>query len=86
VTPSHDKATIRVAASCGRGSLELRVEDTGVGMSSAAETFGGTGIGLANVQTQLAVLYGRDASLTIERNEPSGVRAIVRLPGSVPSA
>jgi signal transduction histidine kinase len=80
VTPCPDPTKIAVVARTHAGTLELRVEDTGIGMSSATETFGGTGIGLANIRAQLSAVYGRVASLTIERNEPRGVRAIVLLP------
>lgn len=80
VTPCSDATTIAVVVRKQSGSLVLCVEDTGVGISSAAETFGGTGIGLANIRAQISALYAHQAALTIERNEPRGVRAIVRLP------
>ena len=85
VAPCSDQATIGVFARERNGLLEVRVEDTGVGISSSAETTGGTGIGLANIQAQLA-LYAQGASLSIERNEPRGVRAVVRLPVDWPDA
>lgn len=80
ITPSPDGGTITVSARRAGTELELRVEDTGVGMSMQDESFGGTGIGLANTRARLRALHGERASLTIDANTPHGVRAIVRLP------
>jgi two-component sensor histidine kinase len=57
--------------------LRLEIADTGGGFSTAAS---GTGIGLANIRERLQTLYGNRAELSLEANEPSGVRAILKLP------
>lgn len=80
ITPSPNGGTIVVSARRDGDSLELRVEDTGVGMSVPEASFGGTGIGLANTRARLRVLYGDRGSLALAANAPRGVRAIVRLP------
>lgn len=57
--------------------LRLEIADTGGGFSTAAS---GTGIGLANIRERLQTLYGNRATLSLEANQPSGVKAILRLP------
>ncbi len=69
VTVCNDPADMR--------NLRLEVADTGGGFSSAVS---GTGIGLANIRERLNTLYGDDASLTLEVNHPSGVKAILIIP------
>jgi two-component sensor histidine kinase len=58
-------------------SLRLEVADTGGGFSSAVS---GTGIGLVNIRERLSTLYRGRASLELEANQPSGVKAILILP------
>lgn len=70
--------TVTVDKDTGNGDrLRLDVTDTGGGFSSAAS---GTGIGLVNIRERLNTLYGDRASLELEANEPSGVKAILSLP------
>ena len=57
-------------------SLEAVVVDTGVGFSGSS----GTGIGLANIRARLQTLYGTAGSLALQSNQPSGVRASMRVP------
>lgn len=57
--------------------LRLEVADTGGGFSTAAS---GTGIGLANIRERLNTLYGERASLDLEANQSSGVKAILTIP------
>lgn len=80
ITPSRDGGTIVVAARRDGEVLELHVEDTGIGMSGAEASFGGTGIGLANTRARLRALYGSSGSLTIGPNAPRGVRTVIGLP------
>ena len=68
---------IHVAVAADAGCLRLQVADTGGGFSTAAS---GTGIGLANIRERLATLYGTKASLALEANQPSGVKAILIIP------
>ena len=76
----QDGGTIRVTASNDIDDarmLRLEVADTGGGFSNAAS---GTGIGLANIRERLQTLYGSRAALSLEANQPSGVKAILILP------
>jgi two-component sensor histidine kinase len=61
----------------GSGTLRLTVSDTGGGFSTAVT---GTGIGLANIRERLNNLYRGNASLELEANQPSGMKAILILP------
>ena len=72
-----DGGGIHVAVAAEAGCLCLEVADTGGGFSTAAS---GTGIGLANIRERLATLYGTKASLALEANQPSGVKAILTIP------
>lgn len=74
--PCCDQADVTVSAALEGGRLRLAVADTGVGMK--AET--GRGIGLINLRTRLAELYGDAGKLVIEENIPSGVRAMIEIP------
>ena len=58
------------------GELHVRVADTGVGFQAAS----GSGIGLANIRSRLAALYGQGASLQLESNQPTGVVAAITVP------
>jgi signal transduction histidine kinase len=78
----------------GRGTIELAVADTGIGMTpeqmgklfqefsqaeaSTAKTYGGTGLGLA-ITRKLARLMGGDVTVTSEHGK--GSVFTVRLPG-----
>jgi LytS/YehU family sensor histidine kinase len=74
--PSCDCSDVTVSASADGGKLRLTVADTGVGMK--AET--GGGIGLINLRTRLAEMYGDDGKLVVEQNTPSGVKASIEIP------
>ena len=58
-------------------NLRCEVADTGGGFSTAAS---GTGIGLANIRERLNTLYGKRARLSLEANQPSGVKAVLIIP------
>lgn len=64
--------------------MEVLVADDGLGFG-AADT-GGTGVGLANTRERLKMLYGSQAELVVEPNAPSGVRALIRVPMSIPES
>ena len=58
-------------------NLRCEVADTGGGFSTVAS---GTGIGLANIRERLNTLYGKRAHLSLEANQPSGVKAVLIIP------
>ncbi len=63
--------------------IEITVADDGLGLAADSGTQG-SGIGLANTRERLRMLYGDAASLVVEPNLPSGVRAVLRVPEDVP--
>ena len=82
IAPAPAGGAIRVAARSLDGSLEVVVEDTGVGFS----TSGGSGIGIANVRSRLRTLYGDAGRLMLHARSPHGVRAVMHLPLLHPAA
>jgi signal transduction histidine kinase len=78
LAPSPRGGRLEISAKVYADTLEISVADTGVGLRP--EVQGGSGIGLYNVRTRLATLHGHRASLRIQANRPTGVRATIRLP------
>jgi signal transduction histidine kinase len=76
LNPLPDGGSLRVAARRVGEWLALSVADTGAGFRRDS----GTGTGLANIRTRLSVLFGRDASLSIEENRPAGCVVTIMLP------
>lgn len=76
VSPTIEGGFIRVSATRERGSLHLKVADSGRGMSARH----GHGVGLANVRQRLTVLYGDAALLSLARAEPRGLVATISIP------
>jgi Histidine kinase len=77
-TPSCVTVSAAVSESNAAQALLLTVTDDGVGFGGNA--VGGVGVGLANVRERLASTYGEAATLTLTANQPSGVRAQIRIP------
>ena len=73
---SPEGGSIMLAARVVDGELRVRVTDTGVGFQASS----GTGIGLSNIRSRLAALYGPQATLQLEANEPTGVVAAIGVP------
>lgn len=71
-----------ITISASRGSkregelLSVSVVDDGVGLTEQA----GQGTGLANIAERLQLLYGREASLSVEPGDGQGVRAVLTVP------
>jgi signal transduction histidine kinase len=57
-------------------TLRVSVVDDGVGLTEQA----GQGTGLANIAERLLLLYGREASLSVEPADGQGVRAVLAVP------
>jgi sensor histidine kinase YesM len=74
--PLPDGGTVRICAQVVESRLELRISDDGAGFQQSS----GGGTGLANVRTQLGLLYGDAAQLRLTINTPRGVVATLILP------
>jgi signal transduction histidine kinase len=58
--------------------LRVAVIDDGVGFGVMPSD--GTGLGLHSIRERLNLLFGKQAQLIIEPNEPSGVISIIEVP------
>ncbi|MEO8812221.1 MAG: histidine kinase [Caulobacteraceae bacterium] len=76
VGPKQGPGAITLRARIRDQSLEIEVEDNGVGLVSDA----GVGTGISNLMARLRILYGSTGSLDLEPLFPSGVRARLRVP------
>ena len=74
--PEVSGGTVSVEVRRREQALVIEVTDTGRGMTETS----GTGLGLANVRERLRALYGPDARLTLEQNDPKGLRARLEIP------
>jgi signal transduction histidine kinase len=74
--PKPQGGEVKISAAIKDEKLVLEVVDTGIGFSPNS----GSGIGLANIRERLRLLYGKDAALMIERNDPTGTRATITIP------
>jgi signal transduction histidine kinase len=77
--PKPEGGALAVSAEIADGRLVVRVTDTGVGLAQARATHG-TGLGLANVRERLQLLYGADATLTLEPLAAGGAVATLTMP------
>ncbi len=81
--------TIVISGVIEGDSLLVRVSDNGVGLDAGSQR-AGRGIGLSNVRDRLAILYGDDDRLRLERNASGGAVAELRVParrrGALPPA
>lgn len=58
--------------------VAVEVRDNGVGFQASVGT-SGSGIGLANIRSRLAALYGNEASLALTQGNPAGVIARIEI-------
>jgi LytS/YehU family sensor histidine kinase len=77
IAPSPEGGGIAITVRHDGTMIEASVTDSGVGFTGQAS---GHGIGLANIRSRLATLYGGAAHLSLQANHPSGVRACICLP------
>lgn len=78
-----DGGSIYLRSRVRDGKLVIEVEDDGVGIEATAERATGTGIGLANVQERLEVLYGNAARVELDSNQNIGTIVRLVLPSTV---
>ncbi|RYX93940.1 MAG: sensor histidine kinase [Comamonadaceae bacterium] len=79
--PKVGKGTLDVKAVADGDAVIITVKDTGLGLPDGHDPAARSkSYGLAHVLERLAAAYGPQGSLKLERNEPQGVCATVRLP------
>jgi sensor histidine kinase YesM len=78
VEPVREGGTITVSMVQRDGRLRLSVADTGRGFPPGGSN--AHGVGLSNLRDRLLTLYGNNARLTLEGNQPNGVVASIEIP------
>lgn len=79
LSPLIEGGTITVTIKSDAQVLNISVSDTGRGVLNLTDT-AGHGVGLKNIHKRLFALYGEEASLSLESNEPIGTNAIICIP------
>jgi LytS/YehU family sensor histidine kinase len=77
IDPSEEGGRIAVRVARRGPTLEVAVEDSGVGLS---ETGGVAGTGLSNLRERIVAFFGPQARLELDGVDPHGLRAILMLP------
>jgi sensor histidine kinase YesM len=80
--PKVGPGSIEVAARATAAGIEIRINDSGLGLPAdeEEEPAGGTSYGLQHVRDRLHAVYGPAARLSLERRRPAGVSALVFIP------
>ncbi len=83
--PKVGPGSIEVVARATDTGIEIRVNDSGLGLSAVEEEEEGarpasSSYGLQHVRDRLRAVYGPGASLSLERRLPAGVSAVVSIP------
>ncbi len=73
--PQREGGSVTITAEAIDGRIRMTVADTGRGFAEVP----GQGVGLSNIRERLAALYGDEGKLTLEANEPHGVRATIEV-------
>jgi sensor histidine kinase YesM len=83
--PKVGSGSIEVVARATPAGIEIRVNDSGLGLPADEEDepaarASGTSYGLQHVRDRLQAAYGPAAQLSLERRHPTGVSALVFIP------
>lgn len=78
IEPSTSGGMVTVSASLEGHDLLVRVTDTGMGLGHQNQG-SSSGLGLANIKEQLAVLYGGSAKLDLSADEAGVVTASIKI-------
>ncbi|MGL4575942.1 MAG: sensor histidine kinase [Burkholderiaceae bacterium] len=78
--PKPEGGRIDVKAEIAHGKLRVTVADTGLGYTPNNSPTRGTGVGLANINERLAMLYPGQAQLAVTANKPQGTLCTIELP------
>jgi LytS/YehU family sensor histidine kinase len=79
--PKAEGGSVTVSARAVEDGLLLAVEDRGLGLGGGTS---GSGIGLQNLKERLAAVYGDAAHCSLEAAAAGGVRAVIRIPCTMP--
>jgi sensor histidine kinase YesM len=87
--PKVGPGRIDVVASESAEGIEIRVNDSGLGLpqdeeDAASARPAGSNYGLQHVRDRLQAVYGPAAGLSLERRHPTGVSARVFIPHRIP--
>lgn len=80
ILPREEAGRITISARVRDSALELAVRDNGIGLRDGAARPPREGIGLSNVRSRLAHLYGSAQQFTVGNAEGGGVQAIISIP------
>jgi hypothetical protein len=78
IGPAAEGGSVQIKVRRVRRAVQIDIADDGVGLESVSA--GGTGVGLANIQRQLAAHYGRKATFSLVEQTTGGVRATITVP------
>jgi hypothetical protein len=80
IEPQRAPGLITIQASREAGSLRLIVTDNGKGPDERTRPADPRGIGLANTQARLEILYGQNQRFSFGQAEPRGCRVEIKIP------
>ena len=79
--PTVEGGLVAITACGDSRKIRITVSDTGKGL----EETGDAGFGLMNIRERLHSLYGQEAALILEENQPSGLKATIEIPRGKPN-
>jgi sensor histidine kinase YesM len=82
---SVEPGTVVVRAQRKNGSLQLSVEDDGVGLDAPHPARKGNGVATRNIRERLHTRWGEAARLTLAPRQPRGVVATLEFPADLPT-
>jgi len=83
IEPKPEGGQVTVSAQVVDGQLRVEVADTGVGLRHGhiyAASTSGTGLGLDNIRSRLALLYPGSSNLELHAGDPAGTVAVLVIP------
>lgn len=78
--PKIGGGEIAITGAPNGGGFAITISDSGIGIS---ENTGGNGIGLENIRKRIEMFCNGAGRLVLEKNNPTGVRAIIEIPAAV---
>jgi len=81
IDPSETGGSVIIKTKAIDNGIQIEIIDTGMGIDPNKSDAGSTG--LKNVRGRLQALYGTQASLTLEDNEPSGLKVTLKILGDL---